>query len=538
MNSNYTMEVSERIADLVELEIAQIWTDIDTVGKSSADKWKAKLEQISREYLLSSRFALMRLLHSRVFSACQANKTSSQGANTQEGFWADETSFRTLVSQEWVTFSEITLDHARNLSQQEHLQYIHYLLELAGPSPEQDPTLHQRLILHCWNHEETANLVEISLLPPDIKADSRLLRKETSRIEKENRKQFKSLISREEALQLGHILKFTVEQMQWFLMRVFDTEDSLRMNRADDLIDAYGFLTDAPCLQVLRWKAEYREKAVGIAKIGDEDRNQKWTQKVSSELQENVALWKRYPETMDAQFMGWLLSRTSGLDLPSHTAQRIYQNLASYAYGLSIGKKMVPEEALLQDQLMQIAKAEDKTTDARIYLCENGSIAPEKCQAVAEELYKLNKDIADAASKDRTQAWSVITTTHSGELSSSYGPINSSRDRICQLFLGQAQVEKGDLLYLIWFILNIVWEDHPDADPNTLYNRIFDLKDISEFILDLAMLPKFYPPHLMENSMLLSIIYGGKTETDPAVVYDTLLQSVKKSRAKKVKTEA
>lgn len=530
MNSNYTMDASESIADLVEQEIAQIWADMDTVGMSSAEKWKAKLEQISREYLLSSRFALMRLLHSRVLAACQGKEKKEQ-----DGFQADETGFRIQVSGKWVTFSDITANHAGNLSQREHLEYVQYLLELAGPSPQEDPTLHQRLILHGWNHEETANLLEISLLPPEVRADARLLRKETARIEKENRMRFKVLFSREEALELGHILKFTMEQMQWFLMRVFDTQDSLRMNRGEDLADVYGFLTDATCLQVRRWKAEYRDKTAGMARVDDDVRSRSWTQKVSGELQDQIALWKQDPETMDDRFMSWLLSRASGLDLPSHTAQQIYRNLAAYAYGLSIGKKLIPEEALLQDQLLQVARAGENTMDTRIYLCESGHIAPEKCQAVAEELYKLNKDIADGASKDRTQAWSVITTTHSGELSSSFGPINSSRDRVCQLLLGQAEVEKGDLLYLIWFILNIVWEDHPADDPSTLYCRIFDLKDISEFVLDLAMLARFYPPHLMENSMLLSIIYGGKTETDPAVVYDTLLQSVKKSRARKQK---
>lgn len=506
MNSFYTLEASESIADLVEQDIAQVWADMDTVGMSSSEKWKAKLEQISQEYRLSGRFALMRLLHER------------------------------MSSGDFPCFP-LTADSAASLSPEEHLQYLRGLLSLAEPAPEEDADLGRELILHCWNHPESANALEVSLLPAEIRSDPRKLRSAASAIEKANQKRFKVPFSREEALQLGHILDFTPEQMQWFLMRVFDTEDSLRLNCADDLIDIYGFLSHASCSHVQKLKALYHEKADSIAKQEDVSRSQNWTHRVSGELQDNFSRWKQHWETMDEEFLDWLTSYAPGLDLPSHTAQRIYQNLASYAYGLSIGKKLIPEEELLLDELLHVAKTCEKSMDTRIYLCTDGVLSSEKCQDVATELYKLNKDISDTVAKDRTQAWSVITTTQAGELSSSYGPVNSSRDRISQLLMGQAPVEKGDMLYLIWFILNLVWEDHPDDDPTTLYCRIFDLKDISESILELAMLAKFYPPHLLEKSMLLSIIYAGKTDTDPAVVYDTLLQSIKKTRVRKPKKD-
>lgn len=504
MNSFYTLDASESIADLVEQDIAQIWADMDTVGMSSSEKWKAKLEQVSQEYRLTGRFALMRLLHER-------------------------------MPGDDLPCTNLTAEFAASLSPEGHLQYLRKLLELVDFAPEEDADLGWELILRCWNHLESANTLEETLLPDEIQSDPRKLRNAASAIEKANQKRLKVPFSREEALQLGHILDFTPEQMQWFLMRVFDTEDSLRLNCAGDLIDIYGFLSHASCSHVQHLKQCYQQRAAHIAKQEDDARSQNWTQRVSGELQEHFSRWKQHWETMDEEFLDWLTSYAPGLDLPSHTAQRIYQNLAAYAYGLSIGKKMIPEEELLLDGLVHVAKMDEKSMDTRLYLCEDGQIDPGKCQNVATELYKLNKDISDTAAKDRTQAWSVITTTQAGELSSSYGPVNSSRDRISQLLLGQAPVEKGDMLYLIWFILNLVWENHPDDDPGTLYCRIFDLKDISDSILELAMLAKFYPPHLMEKSMLLSIIYAGKTDTNPAVVYDTLLQSIKKTRVRKLK---
>jgi hypothetical protein len=50
------------------------------------------------------------------------------------------------------------------------------------------------------------------------------------------------------------------------------------------------------------------------------------------------------------------------------------------------------------------------------------------------------------------------------------------------------------------------------------------------------MLPAFYPPHIMEQSMLLSIACGGRLEGDDAsVVYEYMLQStiLSRSRTKK-----
>lgn len=325
MNSFYTQEASESIADLVEQDIAQIWADMDTVGMSSSEKWKAKLEQISREYWLSGRFALMRLLHERMPLGD-------------------------------LPAPDLTPESADSLSPEEHLQYVRKLLELADSAPEEDVDLGRELILHCWNHLESANTLGESLLPAEIRSDPRKLRSATSTIEKANQKRFKVPFSREEALRLGHILDFTVEQMQWFLMRVFDTEDSLRLNCAEDLIDIYGFLSHASCSHVQKLKVLYHEKTDGIIKQENASRSRNWTQRVSGELQENFSRWKQHWETMDAEFLDWLTAYASGLDLPSHTAQRIYQNLAAYAYGLSIGKKLIPEEERLLDQLLHVAK--------------------------------------------------------------------------------------------------------------------------------------------------------------------------------------
>lgn len=529
MLENYTQEASDYLDNLVESDVSEIWADLDILGTMTpAEQWKTKLESIAREYLMSSRFALMRILHNRVLSAYRERRNNTRDHQTD--IYADENCFRIQVQQNILSFSDITIEHAQRLSPEEHANYIRLLLEIAGPSPEEDPDLHERIISRAWHDESSANIVMLSMLEHDAVKDPTKLQKIISGIVKENKRRYTAHITREEALQLGHILRFTFNEMQWYLMRVFDCEDGLRMNHSVDLIETYGFLTDASCLHVAKLRWQYLEQSASIEKRDDLDRSRNWTQRTGSELLEKTEDWKLRPEEMDEKFLEWMKTHASGLDIPSRSARRIYRNLAVYAYQCAIGKALIPEEDEALGRFLQICDYEEDSVNVRFYLYENGTISPGKCKVIAKCLYRENKERSNSEIKDNPRAWSVITTRSDGALSASYGTVNSSRTRIQSLLLGDEEVEKGDILYLIWFVFTMVWADSPADNPDTLYCRIFDLKDASVPILEKALLPTFYPPHLMEQSMLLSIIYGGKTGTDPAVVYGSLLQSLKETR--------
>lgn len=525
MLGNYTQEANDYLDNLVEAEASDFWAELDTLGTiTSSEQWKQKLENIAREYRMSSRFALMRIIHHRMLSAYQA------GNSRENSIYADEDGFRIQVPQSILTFGDITIEHAQGLTPEEHMKYIRLLLEIAGPSPEEDPDLHERIISRAWHDVSSANAVMLSMPELGAVKEPQKLQKIISGIEKENKRRYAAQITREEALQLGHILRFTFHEMQWYLMRVFDCEDGLRMNHSVDLIEAYGFLTGASCLHVAQLRRQYLEQSASIEKRDDWERSGNWTQRTGSELLENIENWKLHPEEMDAKFLAWMKDHAPGLDIPSRTARRVYRNLAVYAYQCAIGKALIPEEDEALNRFLQISDFEEDSVDIRFYLYENGTISRKKCGAIAKCLYRENKERSNSESKDNTQAWSVITTRSDGALSASYGAVNSSRTRIQSLLFGDAEVEKGDILYLIWFVFTMVWADSPADDPDTLYCRIFDLKDAAVPILEKTLLPPFYPPHLMEQSMLLSIIYGGKTGTDPAIVYGSLLQSLKESR--------
>lgn len=501
MLGSHTQRASDYMDDLAAAEAADIWADLGELNETStAAQWKAKMERIAREYLLTSRFALMRILHNRA----QKEKSEYQ-----------------------FPFGEISAEHAANMPPEEHTRYMAWLLEIAGPSPEEDPDLHERILSRAWHDEDSANALIAFGLKDMRKADPRKYQKHVLRLEKENKKRFGTRLTREEALQLGHILRFTRMEMEWFLLRVFDVEDGLRMNRASDLIEAFCFETGATCDRTARLKEEYARRSAGIEKRDDAARNDNWTRQTAGALLERIKSWEQYPETLDEKFLTWLEQHASGLDIPSRTARRVYRNLAAYTYCAGI-----PDEAELLDELLDLCDMDDESDEVLRCLYCDGELSRERCDQVAEYLYQENKMASGPEMKDSTQLWSVITARKDKKLSSSYGAVNSSRTRIQSLLMGTEEVEKGDLLYLLWFAFNIVWTDSEESGYNVICDRIYDLKEAAAAFLEKALLPTFYLPHLMEQSMLLSIIYAGKTGEDPSAVYGDVLQALKESRVR------
>lgn len=61
MNENYTQAANSRCFGLVDSTLEEIWADIGrTPEDTEAALWKRKLQRIAAQYVLSSRFALMR----------------------------------------------------------------------------------------------------------------------------------------------------------------------------------------------------------------------------------------------------------------------------------------------------------------------------------------------------------------------------------------------------------------------------------------------------------------------------------------------
>jgi len=71
----------------------------------------------------------------------------------------------------------------------------------------------------------------------DYKSDLKLVQKALQNHQKKT-----TLLTKEEAMSLGHIIGLTLKKMEWFLLRVFNVDGGFRFNSSEDLIDAYVFL--------------------------------------------------------------------------------------------------------------------------------------------------------------------------------------------------------------------------------------------------------------------------------------------------------
>ena len=509
MSESYTQEASNLIFDLLDREVAAIWEDIEsTPTDTTAELWAKKLKKIARDYSLSSRFALMRILYCRAHNIRITNMDDTEVP-------ASGADFEILIYGKSYCFEDISLRHANNLQPEENLQYIGCLMDMAELQADSDPEVNEYIISRAWYDEASANKV------------SEYLNKNN---QTRKNKKYKAPLTREEAFQLGHILDFSLEEMQWFMLRVFDSADGFRFNQSDDLIEAYGFLTGASWQHVQQLKELYEESCSQIKKDKTIIADNGWTKDVSDTLFGQVERWKRYSETKDEHFLVWIKAQAPRLDIPSQTAGRIYRNLAAFAYDLITDEEITPSEEEFVDCILDVCEEYEDSGSSRRLFYEDGILSPAKCKLIADELMLKNNAQSESTEADNTKSWHVLSVKQDCTLSAAGGTVNSGRTRVADILSGKVQAEKGDMLYLLWFTANLAWEISDIPDTNGLCCRILDFMETAKNLLSASLLPDFYPPHPIEQSMLLSIVNGRTEGNEPAFVYEHMLQSLKKTR--------
>ena len=502
MNINYTQRAKESCLDLIDGDIDEIWEDINSTPEDTdAARWKKKLTGIAAEYTFSSRFALMRIFQHQAVTDVLLQENPSQGFTIE------------LADGSVGIFLDISMEHAKVLTEAELNLYAQLMSEKAAGQRDADATSDEKLI-------------------------RKALRISSGRM---------TLLDREEALLLGHMLQFTLAEMEWFLLRVFQVDAGFRYNTSNDLIEAYGFLTRASGREVARLKREYADRFGSVPKVTCGEEEADWTRNIRVSL---PALIYRWPaESREEHFLAWLGDLASRLDLPSQTALRIYRTLAVFAENLAVAKVDTPNVDVIREkygsyrtdflgcieQIAETRRYESQTEDA---LFEDGKISIERCRRVTKTLLVENLNLSLSDQTDRSKAWHVIDVLTNGKMTVS-GGINVSRTRVLDILTGREQrIEKSDMLYLLWFTANLCWfQGKVCLSENDIYNRIFDFLEAAEILLDSAGLPAFYPPHLMEQSMMLSVIYAYREpeSADPAEVYEEICSSVIENRKRRKK---
>lgn len=485
MTDNYTRSANKRCYALIDRNTKPVWQAVQSVSRSAGrEVWKSTLDHIAKEQLFTSRFALMRICHNRAALR-------------------EEESFTEVIDGAEYRFGPVTIDHALDMDIEELEKYEQLLMSKAQMQEDADPEADAILIRRALLNQPRVPLAE-------------------------------KMLSREEAFRLGHILDFSLEEMAWFLLRTFETDAGFRYNASDDLIEAYGFLTGAGWKRVEGLKEQYREAAAGAPKAVVSEKKADWTQSVSLSLPEQIGKWPA--ETRDQDFIAWLTGMAPLLDLPSRTAMRVYRNLAAFAYMLiAYPEDCTPIETDLADDVGKLVSAPEESEDAVNLLYDGeGNISPGRCKKLAGTLLLENQYYTVSGKADKVQSWHYLKMRN-GQLSAT-GGYEHSRTRVRDILLGTVPCQKSDLLYLLWFIANLCWFwNHTDTSltQSELYDRLYDFIDLAENCLNEALLPEFYVPQPMEQCLMLSIVCGGVTCTDPCEVYEQICSSLIVPRARR-----
>ena len=296
------------------------------------------------------------------------------------------------------------------------------------------------------------------------------------------------------------------------------------------LVETFGFVTGMGEKSVAALKARCARMLADVPKAECDGREGDWTRAAGASLPQIAASWP--VEEREERFLAWMREQAPYLDRPSRSALRIYRNLAVYAWHIAAEEESAPIESDFLPCIRELVSQpeEDERTVAALY--ENGAISAKKCRAVAGDILldNLNRSFSDQT--DKAKAYHVIAVRPDGQMTVS-GGINASRTRVQDLLAGKAEVEKSDMLYLLWFTVGLCWLWNSRPRPSEIYDRLADFIDAAEICLDAAMLPPFYPPHLIEQSMLLSVVYAGRTESDTAEIYEQICSAVIERRKSK-----
>ena len=524
MTGCYTQDVKDYYLDYVDNELVKANERLRELRERyDAKDWKKILSGIAREHTYSSRYALMRYVFSKTTGA-------------ELGSGDCETEFDVTCGSETYHFKDLSLEHAEELSRKEKNHYRSVLKNRAGEYSER-----------------AKGLIDKAFSVSD---------------------KGRNTLTREEAFQLGHYLDFSVQEMQWFLLRIFEVDESIRPNSSNDLIDMYGFYRHRTNEQVERIKDTYNKRKTEANRdrlVVEDNRPVNWTATLEKTLEERVREWN---SDDDDEFMDWILEQAAWLDQESRTKHEIYANLVTLAYSVMEKDEHYLEpyevDLLIQDMVVNGGINEEKEK----LLFTDGKVDRKKCEKVAGKVvgdFKREYSLEDDASEAFATIWSKngCPKRQTNRMRHEDSKVTKKRDgtekktlvvtskRIVDLLIGKVQIqrkdkqsnrieihdlpdvplriEKWDVQLLIWYIYNKVYfsnfSDGEVTENDRKFTGMSELIDSSNYVLDKAGLGCFYPPHIMEQSMLLSIVEAGEGMA-PGDIYSELCEAAKKAEKK------
>lgn len=505
MEGNYTR--TARIFDILDPEINSIWDRLSELldmkteytWEDWKDVWKKQLENMARDFNMSCRFALLRILYSKSMG------TTMEMSETENCF---EIASKGILYR----FPKLTKEYVDELPEEELIKYEKILIDIASSQPDASR-----------NTEENEYLIKKALR--DEKGINRIVYEGNIYVEGQQ-----SSLSREEVFKLGHMLGFNLEEMSWFMLRVLDFEDTFRYFSSADLIEAFGFCAGLSWQAVERLKKEYTRNIHGLDFSKEElKRESDWTRTVMHTFPEMVNIWlKKGANSAEKDFMDWLIKLSPILDTPSRTAVTIYRRLAVYIYQICNEAEKAPTVLKLRHNIRELCGKEskrDKVIEELIYSDEKG-INTDGCKEISRIICsKFQRYYTEE--ENPNDVWRILSVNDIGEA------CEKRRENIIEEILEEkVNPEKQDILLLVWFCFNLSWENDDTMDFQKDLQKNIDLfyRTATE-VLDYSLAAQFYPPHIQEQSMLLSIVAASYEDGElPAVHYVNIWESLKKRR--------
>lgn len=467
MERIYTETVRDDFFDLIKNDLVDIWNKLGNRRETiAAGKWKEHYTEVVSRYRCSCRFAIMRVLFEKAIG-CPFYHINEK--DLLEGFSVEGIG----------EFRDISVSHAQDMRETELLLYKQLMLRRVE---EHNPT----------HLDEAPALIE-KALTLSVNA-----------------------LSKEELLYLGHLMDFSLDDMKFMLLRVLgDNEAGFAYSSSSDLIDMYGFICGLPIDTVVELKSWYYKNAKKHKKVGYEEKPLYCTQDIANSLE------KTFKEMTLDGFKSWLLDRAPTLDVKSKTARKIYINLAAYTYALLNPYLLENFEGNdFYGDIERIASLReyDKRVAAVLFTNTKPDIA--KCENIASDIIYENAEYASGfhSHTENSELMYHGPYLKNGNIDVRGKQNKNSKQRIVDIMMDMEAPTKSDILYLLWLSANCHWLESPSIDKTKFLD---DFLSATSRILSAALLPDFYPPHILEQTMMLGIVCGSEEKT-PAMVYESI----------------
>lgn len=483
----YTELIWDRYLDSFDSELAELWNLMGSRLLEAAPSARiAVLKKTILDFSYSGRFMLMRILQARAGS---------------------EGGFEYSVNGECFSFTDISADHASSMSTEESRRYEQVLEDIALRH-ESETDYSRCLIVKAWH-------------TPESYADELEQEVGAAKAKKLAKEMYRTRLTRQEAFDLGHILGFTLDEMQQFLLRVFDTDECFRFTRSEDIIEAYVFLTGGDIDAAAKLKEEYGRLSRGIEKDLSA-RKAGWTEQAPAALDEQVGEWMHRPDDRDERFMAWLLDNAPHLDVPSRSAGIIYRNLLAFICRFS-------DDTYEGDDSLELSQ---------LTALLDGELSEDAKKMIPDDKMLLDKRFSDellgtiVECRNRYLGTFAVSANKNMELSSA-DTTAAFKKHVYDILCGRAEVEKSDMLYLLWIASGLCW-CFEATDGSVTFEHLCDFQGVSEEFLKAANLPELYYPHIMESSIFLSIV-SSTDEYDPSETYAMICDEIKKKKSEPIR---